>query len=195
MADERPTLRVSLIPEGGEVFAPVNTRGRVAALVVFCVFSLALVAASALYLKKLQDKNAALIKTLAFEMESVKAETSRLKEDYGQVSHLAKALSAAGALLGEHPSGGKILTLLEERTISGIYYSNLIASLDGKTLTLEARAKNFDDAARQIAAFREDGKRVERATMSAASADVSEDGFIKEIKFSLTLQLKAEAFK
>ncbi|MBI2099475.1 hypothetical protein HYT45_03650 [Candidatus Uhrbacteria bacterium] len=195
MAEEKQTLRVSLMPEEGELWKPVNVRRRATGLVAFCVLGAGIIVSGVFYAKSLEQKKTNEISKLSAQIESIKTETGRLKQDYVQISRLVRSLLAAGALLPEHPSFVKVLALLEERTIPEVHYSNLLASAEGKTLLLEASAPTFEDAARQVAAFREDKTRVLRAAIGAMSANVSEEGIVKEIKFSITLTVKPEAFK
>lgn len=195
MSEDKQTLRVSLIPEGGEEFKPINTRRRALGLVLFLGLAVALLIASALYLKQIQRRNSLKISEIDSRILTIKNETSSLSGDYEKVSRLARQLKAAESLLLTHPSYVAVLNLIEARTIPEIFYTNLVSSLEGRTIALEARALSFDDASRSIVAFREAKDKVERVNVTSLSAELDEDGNVSAIKYILTLILKNAAFR
>lgn len=194
MADDKQTLHISLIPEGGEVFKAVNYGRRMAGVIVFIALCFGAVLLTLLVVKGMERAATAKIDGLKAQIAGVKSETDRLTSDYEKISLLARQLKAAAPLLENHNSFLKAFTLVEEKTLPEVHYINFIGSGEGRAFVLEARAKSFEDAAKQIVAFREDA-RVERVTVSAMTADVKESGIIGSIKFILTLVLRSSALK
>lgn len=194
MADEKQTLHISLIPEGGEVFKAVNYGRRTAGLAIFIALCFGAVLATLLVIKGLERSASAKIDGLKASIASVKSETDRQMADYDKISFLAKQLKAAGPLLEKHYSFLKAFALVEQKTLPEVYYVNFIGSGEGRAFVLEARSKSFEDAAKQIVAFRQD-PRVERVSVSAMTADVKESGVISSVKFILTFVLKESALK
>ncbi len=194
MADEKQTLHISLVPEGGESFRPVNIGRRKVAFVFYLLMCLAVIVVSVVLLKAAERRAELEIKVKQDEIAKIKNEAERLTADYGNVAHLDKQLKAAKILLAGHPSFNGILKLIEDKTLPEVYYSNFLASYDGRTIVLEVKAKDFEDAAKQIVAFRSDTERVERVSASTLTANIDAAGVIKDIKFTLTIVARDNAF-
>lgn len=187
-------MHISLIPEGGESFRAVNTSRRIFGLAIFLGLCFALLLFTALIIKKMESSTGTKIMALKVQISKVKSDTEKSMDNYSKVTLIGRQLKAAAGLIDSHYSFLKVFSLVEARTLPGIYYANLIGSREGRSFVLEARAPSFEEVARQIVAFKED-EQVERVSVSAITADVSESGAIKDVKFVLTLVLKEKALK
>lgn len=194
MADQKQTLHISLIPEGGEVFRAVNVKRRVLAFIIFLILCVLAVMGAAVILRGVKRDKAKQVAVLVREIDGVNLEIAKLEGDYKEVARLGNQLNAARILLAQHPSFIKVLELIEARTLPEVYYSNFIGSSDGRTFVLEAKAPSFDEAARQIVAFREIVEKIEKVTVSTVSSEVGETGAIKNVKFTITLVVSGDAF-
>lgn len=194
MADQKQTMHISLIPEGGEVFRAVNVKRRVAVFIIFLILCALTVMVGVVILRSVKRNQAKKIAVLNRKIDSVNLEIAKLEGDYKEVLRLGIQLNAARLLLAKHPSFIKVLELIEARTLPEVYYSNFIGSSDGRTFVLEAKAPSFDKAARQIVAFKETVDKIEKVIVSTVSSEVGEAGAIKNIKFTITLVMSNDAF-
>ncbi len=187
-------MHISLMPEGGEGLRAVNTSRRILGLAIFLGLCFAVVLGTLLIIKRIESSAKVKINSLKEQIAKVKSETEKSTQDYDKVTLLGRQLKAAGWLINSHYSFLRVFSLVEERTLPGVHYANLIGASEGRSFVLEARARSFEEAAQQIVAFKED-ERVEKVSVSAITADISESGAVKDIKFVVTLVLKEKALK
>src|SRR3989344_4417839 len=186
MADEKQTLRISLIPEGGESFKAVNLGRRIWSLAIFVALCFTVIFATFLIIKGVERSSIAKIDGLKSQIANTKSETEKSMSDYLKVSLFSRQIKAAGGIMNSHYSFAKVFQLIEARTLPGVYYTNIVGASEGKSFVLEARARDFEEAAKQIVALREDA-RVVKASVSAITADVTEAGVLSDVKFVMTI--------
>ena len=194
MADEKQTLRISLIPEGGESFKAVNLGRRIWSLAIFVALCFTVIFATFLIIKGVERSSIAKIDGLKSQIANTKSETEKSMSDYLKVSLFSRQIKAAGGIMNSHYSFAKVFQLIEARTLPGVYYTNIVGASEGKSFVLEARARDFEEAAKQIVALREDA-RVVKASVSAITADVTEAGVLSDVKFVMTIVVNENTLK
>lgn len=194
MADEKQTLRISLIPEGGESFKAVNLGRRIWSLAIFAMLCFAAIFAAVFIVKGMERSSIAKIDGLKSQITNIKSETDKSMGDYQKVSLFSRQIKAAGGIMSSHYSFVKVFQLIESRTLPGVYYTNIVGATEGKSFVLEARARDFEEAARQIVALRED-PRVAKTSVTAITADVSESGVLSDVKFVMTIVVNENTLK
>jgi Tfp pilus assembly protein PilN len=139
-----------------------------------------------------EEKVAADLKKVETDLMAANQQIKNLDEKKNQAQILQKQLKVVDKLLDQHLHWTNLFAFLEENTIPDVYFLNLVGASDGQ-ITMSAAAKSYKDIAQQIIAFREN-ERVEKVSITSASASVDPEGLIIEVDFDAKLKLKPEIF-
>lgn len=100
----------------------------------------------------------------------------------------SKKLSAGKRLLDEHILWTRFFDFLEKQTLPTISFSQFRSETAG-SVTLEAVAPTFADAASQMVVFRNAAEAVVGVEAGGVSADIAPNGSIRGVRFTLVLRL------
>ncbi len=187
-------LRVSLMPselQGRP--APSLGRGLLALAVVLVAETIAIGVAYFFFSQMIASRVArhdALQGTITQLEQQIAAqgkETERAAAFNGEVAAAQEALNA-------HLSWTAFFSFLQAHTMMTVTYVNFAADSDSGTVTLDAVAKSYRDAAEQIVALRQDPSILD-VHASSASAKISPTGEVTGIAFTMIIKAKPDLWR
>jgi len=187
----RKPVSVSLLDEDYMRQMQVNVPKRqFTAIFLFVLFGVVF-GASYLLLDRLQVAAAADNQVLSQNLSDLKNQITVEQQKWNGFQDLEPRLVQLNALLNDHTSVNRILTFLEEHTLSDVSYSNFTMDNTGR-VSLSATAGSLAATARQLIIFRE-ASEVAAVDSTAFQFVNTESG--SSVNFQLLIQFKPSAFK
>jgi hypothetical protein len=187
------SLRVSLMPSDLEGAARPNLGWRLLVFTVVVVAETAVI--GGLYYLTSQTVTAATAKRDAVlaDIDSADKSVASRQATIADAADYAYQVADAGATLDAHLYWTDFFAFLEKRTLPDVTYANFSGDAGSGTVTLEADATSYRDAAEQIVALREDPS-VISVLSDAAAAKVDEKGNVLGVSFTMVVKCKPEVW-
>lgn len=99
-------------------------------------------------------KNQAIALFKQTELQDQRLQTDIIALDPDNIQKFQDEIGKLSLLMEEHIYWSRVLPLIEQATISTVWYDSLAVSLQDNTFSLNAKAKNLDGAARQLISFK-----------------------------------------
>ncbi len=126
------------------------------------------------------------------DVAAVEQQIKNLDEAKNRAQTLQKQFQIAEKLLNSHVYWTGVYSFLEKNTIPEVYFKNFVGGSDGQ-ISMSGVAKSYKAVAGQIVSLRE-AEKVEKVSITSASASVSPTGETAEVNFDVKLKLNPEIF-
>lgn len=191
-SESRSKMGITLIPE--ETISPEEAARPKQKVILIAVIVLLVIILGGVFgiLKWYQGKIMADIEKIDKDIASIEKQIKDLESEKKQAEILQKQFKVAEKLLAKHVYWSGVCSFLEKNTIPDVYFKNFIGGSDGQ-IAMSAVAKSYRAVAEQIVAFSA-AEKIEKVSVTGATASVSPTGETAEVNFEAKLKLNQEIF-
>lgn len=140
------------------------------------------------------------IQNVKNELSVKEVELLRYKTQSSELIKLRERYKSVDSLLKDHVYWTRFFSLLEEHTLSDVYYTSFsVKSEPGARITLNARAKNVESVAKQLLVLQKASTFVDDVRVNGFSvlSNAERRGLVSEddlVSFDITMTLREDVF-